>query len=159
MAALLQADDRDVIVRRKSPGTFTIGLKAGTPQVACGSLGEALLRAAGFAVEQNVRLWYTTDGRVYSPLPEVARLRRIWSEYVEMPGLRLTRQQVQRLCAADAATSETLLSTLVKLRFLARGPDGQYGRVSGTAGTMGRRRMAKAALGARHGTRLLRHVR
>ena len=76
MAALLQADDRDVIVRRKSPGTFTIGLKAGTPQVACGSLGEALLRAAGFAVEQNVRLWYTTDGRAYSPLPEVARLRR-----------------------------------------------------------------------------------
>jgi hypothetical protein len=159
MAALLQADSHDVIVRRRSADRFTIAVKGGAPQVACGSLGEALLRAAGFAVEQNVSLWYTSDGRTYTPLAEVARLRRIWSEYVEMPGLRLTPQQVQRLCATDAGTSACLLSTLVGLKFLERGPDGQYGRTFETTKPATRLRMAKAALGARHGARPLRRAR
>ena len=62
-----------------------------------------------------------------------------------MPGLRLTPLQVQRLCGIDGATSATVLSTLVDLGFLERGPDGQYQRATGGPVTLAFR-MAKAGL-------------
>lgn len=49
-------------------------------------------------------------------------------EYLEMPCLRLTRRQVQRLWALDSATCDRLLDALERTRFLARTPGGDYVR-------------------------------
>ena len=56
-------------------------------------------------------------------------LRRIRGEYLEMPGLRLTCEQAQRLWGLDAPTCTRLLERLVDARFLRRGADGRYGQI------------------------------
>jgi hypothetical protein len=43
----------------------------------------------------------------------------IWSEYLEIPRLRLTRAQVERLWAIDPATTDAVLRILVNAHFLA----------------------------------------
>jgi DNA-binding IclR family transcriptional regulator len=53
-------------------------------------------------------------------------LRRVQAEYLEMPGLRLTRAQAQRLWGLDPRTCDQLLSTLTETRFLARTRDGSF---------------------------------
>ena len=55
-------------------------------------------------------------------------VRRIQGEYLEMPGLRLTREQAQRLWALDDETCVTILDALVEHKFLVRGSDGRYKR-------------------------------
>jgi len=45
-------------------------------------------------------------------------LRRIKGEFLEMPGLRLTCRQAQRLWNLDAIVCEALLAALVDVRFL-----------------------------------------
>ena len=45
-------------------------------------------------------------------------LRRIKCEFLEMPGLRLTCRQAQRLWNLDAVVCEALLAALVDVRFL-----------------------------------------
>jgi hypothetical protein len=56
--------------------------------------------------------------------PPVARtgmdhmLRRIQGEFREMPGLRLTCRQAQRLWNLDQLVCESLLAALVDVRFL-----------------------------------------
>lgn len=72
-------------------------------------------------------------------------LTRIYGEYLEMPGLRLTFAQAQRLWGLDAATCTQLLDALVEARFLCRGRDGCYGRLVDGAEGFPRPRMAKAA--------------
>ena len=52
----------------------------------------------------------------------------IRSEYLEMPGLSLTRAQAQRLWGLDPKTCETLLDQMVSARFLRRTPDACYVR-------------------------------
>jgi hypothetical protein len=142
MAALLPPHADDVIIRHQPTGSFTIGVRSGAPQILCGSLDEALERAAIFATKQHAQLWYTADGTTCAP---VNLLGRIWNEYIEMPGLRLTSVQAQRLWGVDAQTCTALLESLVDLKFLVRGPDGKYARL--TEGSAGRLRMAKAQAG------------
>lgn len=61
--------------------------------------------------------------------------RAIRGEYLELPGLRLTTQQVQRLYSLDGVTCEAVLAALVDVEFLARTADGQYVRhLQGTVG-------------------------
>lgn len=60
--------------------------------------------------------------------PTDALVRRVRGEYREMPGLRLTVRQAQRLWALDASTCESLLDSLVQDGFLAHARDGSYGR-------------------------------
>jgi len=127
MAGLSRPRDQDVIIRRESSGTFTIGVSAGAPQILCPSLEEALGRAGRFAITQHVELWYSTAGHICAP---VNLLRRIWNEYMEMPGLRLTSQQAQRLWALDADTCRAVLESLVELKFLRRGREGRYFRLT-----------------------------
>jgi hypothetical protein len=55
-------------------------------------------------------------------------LRRIEGEYLEMPGLQLTREQAQRLWALDHETCSGLLDVLVMNGFLVCGPDSRYRR-------------------------------
>ncbi len=53
-------------------------------------------------------------------------LHRIRAEYLEMPGLKLTPAQAQRLWALDREACETLLTGLVAAGFLARTLDGAF---------------------------------
>jgi hypothetical protein len=57
-------------------------------------------------------------------------LRRIRGEYLEMPGLRLTTAQAQRLWNLDPRTCEELLGSLVASRFLAKTRDGSFVRAA-----------------------------
>lgn len=57
-------------------------------------------------------------------------IRRICGEYLEMPGLRLKREQAQRLWGLDGQTCSELLDALVQNGFLCRLPDGTYGRLT-----------------------------
>lgn len=58
-----------------------------------------------------------------------AALRRIRSEYLEMPGLKLTAAQAQRLWGFDPDQCEVLLAKLMEMGFLRRTRDGAYVRV------------------------------
>ena len=52
----------------------------------------------------------------------------IRGEFLEMPGLLLTRSQFQRLWGLDARACDEALDALVKSRFLVRKADGHYVR-------------------------------
>ena len=64
------------------------------------------------------------------PLESV--LRRIRGEYIEMPGLRLTKSQVKRLWGLDEPMCNTLLDELQSTRFLARTASDAYVLASAT---------------------------
>ena len=72
-------------------------------------------------------------------------LNRMRGEFMEMPGLRLTSAQVQRLCGVEAMTCELVLAALVDAKFLNANQDGTYRRV--TDGDVLRRHALKAELG------------
>ena len=55
-------------------------------------------------------------------------LRRVQGEYIEMPGLRLTTAQAQRLWGLDRAACDALLGALVDAKFLLRTRDGAFMR-------------------------------
>ena len=73
-------------------------------------------------------------------------LERLRSEFVEMPGLRLTLPQVQRLCGVDALLCRAILEALVDVKFLAVDHEGRYVRFTGDP--VVRARMLQAPLGA-----------
>jgi hypothetical protein len=50
----------------------------------------------------------------------------IRGEFVEMPGLRLTKPQVQRLWGLDPTTCDALLAVLESAHFLRRTQDNAY---------------------------------
>jgi hypothetical protein len=60
------------------------------------------------------------------PLDDV--LRRVQGEYTEMPGLRLTPAQAQRLWGLDRAACDALLGALVEAKFLFETSDGAFVR-------------------------------
>jgi hypothetical protein len=70
-------------------------------------------------------------------------LRRIRAEYLEMPGMRLTLRQAQRLCGVERQVCERVLQELVRAGFLYVSADGSYARVTDEAF---HRRPVKAAL-------------
>jgi hypothetical protein len=55
-------------------------------------------------------------------------LRLIRAEYQEVPGLHLTKPQVQRLWGLDPATCDALLSTLEDVQFLRKTQNNGYVR-------------------------------
>jgi hypothetical protein len=59
-------------------------------------------------------------------------LRRVRGEYIEMPGLRLTLAQAQRLWGLDRASCDALLGALVEAKFLFRTRDGAFVRSEST---------------------------
>ena len=58
--------------------------------------------------------------------PAEELLRRIRGEYLEMPGLCLTRAQASRLWGLDNATCQRLLRALLDARFLRLTRDGRF---------------------------------
>ena len=57
----------------------------------------------------------------------VTRLR---AEYLEMPGMRLKPEQVQRLCGVERTLCKVVLDSLVDEKFLCVGQDGHYARLT-----------------------------
>ena len=53
-------------------------------------------------------------------------LRLIQAEYLEMPGLHLTKPQVQRLWGLEPRLCDALLNALVASEFLDKTPRGAY---------------------------------
>jgi len=62
------------------------------------------------------------------PQPLEGILRRIQGEYNEMPGLRLTIAQAERLWGLDRAECDAVLRALVDAKFLIRNRDGTFAR-------------------------------
>lgn len=58
-----------------------------------------------------------------------AVLDRVRGEYLEMPGLRLTQAQAQRLWGLDALTCGRILSILLQTGFLRETHDGSFARM------------------------------
>ena len=63
-----------------------------------------------------------------SPLPQL--LERIRAEYLEMPGLRLTLEQMQRLCGVEPSLCQLVLDALVDAKFLSVRAGGTYARLA-----------------------------
>jgi hypothetical protein len=51
-------------------------------------------------------------------------LQRVRAEFLEMPGLKLTVMQAQRLWGVDRPTCEALIEELIACQFLAKTRDG-----------------------------------
>jgi hypothetical protein len=79
-----------------------------------------------------------TMGTIQDAIP------RIRAEYLEMPGLRLKREQVQRLCGIERTICQAVLDALVAEHFLCLKSDGHYARM--TEGWVFRPQSAKANL-------------
>lgn len=58
-------------------------------------------------------------------------LQRIQGEFVEMPGLRLTAPQAQRLWGLERDVCDALLGALVDAKFLLQTRDGAFVRTEG----------------------------
>jgi hypothetical protein len=78
-------------------------------------------------------------------------VERIRAEFVEMPGLRLTLKQVQRLFGVDETMSRAVLDALVRVKFLCLNADGTYARPSDAPSV--RPHAAKADFRIRHAVR------
>ena len=85
-----------------------------------------------------------------SPLTEEL-FRRIRGEYSEMPGLRETLPQAQRLWGLAAALCRLALDSLVQTGFLRRTDAGHYLRLSDRPANALPLRMAKADIPGRAG--------
>jgi hypothetical protein len=59
-----------------------------------------------------------------------AILERLRAEFLEMPGLRLTAEQVHRLCGVEQKTCRAVLDALVSEKFLCAKSDGTYARLT-----------------------------
>jgi Fic family protein len=66
-------------------------------------------------------------------------LRRICGEFLEMPGLRLTCAQAQRLFGLSEVTCRRVLEALVEREFLVRSASGMYMMLSSARAVADRR--------------------
>jgi len=57
-------------------------------------------------------------------------VNRLRAEYLEMPGLRLRPEQVQRLCGIERTICHMVLESLVAAKFLCVSSDGHYARLT-----------------------------
>jgi hypothetical protein len=58
-------------------------------------------------------------------------LHLIRGEYLEIPGLHLTKPEIQRLWGLDTVTCDAVIDTLETTGFLRRSRDGGYVRADG----------------------------
>ena len=162
-------EDGDIVVReeqREAALVYVLHAAPGADQYLLRMRHEAVLQAQTFAQRERVRAWLTTDEGYdfvlledFRPTPtgsdnnderaarvdvliERAVIERLRAEFLEMPCMRLTAQQVQRLCGIERAVCQSVLDALVDAKFLCRKSDGAYARLAG--GEIARRRPAKA---------------
>jgi hypothetical protein len=60
-------------------------------------------------------------------------IARVCAEFLEMPGMQLTRRQAQRLWGCDAETCVRVIDALIAARFLRRVGLDRYARVGAGA--------------------------
>ena len=100
--------------------------------ITTGAIKPIALTQRGTCVAHSQRISYIKSGNrgppmtAQPPLDDV--LRRVQGEYIEMPGLRLTTAQAQRLWGLDRAACDALLGALVDAKFLFRTRDGAFMR-------------------------------
>ena len=91
-----------------------------------------------------------TGTRIALPCPpslvDDALVQRVVAEYLEMPGLRLTCRQAQRLWGLDQSACVQLLEFLVDARFLCRLRQGMYTRLTDGQAAPPRPPMVKAQI-------------
>lgn len=147
-------EDGDIVVRqeqREGSLVYVLHTAPGPDQYLLGTREEAVAQALTLAKRHHVRAWLTTDETYDFVLlengegPLQRMLERLRAEYLEMPGLRLKLDQVQRLCGVERTLCKTVLDALVEARFLCVKSDGAYTRL--TDGEVSRPRPAKADLG------------
>jgi hypothetical protein len=70
----------------------------------------------------------TPETAMHDPADEMftAAMRRAKAEFLEMPGLRVTLAQAQRLWAFDRALCDAVLAALVEARFLVQSGDASF---------------------------------
>ena len=133
---IVEPHSQDVFIEHQSSGHFVIRTCGGVPQIEWSDFQEALHSASRFAATEQVELWYVGGGGAQRHLADVFSLRRLWNEYIDLPGLHLTFEQVRRLMSVDANMCASVLDTLVELRFLTRSADGTYVRSSDRHGSV-----------------------
>ena len=71
-----------------------------------------------------------------APANEITQywIQIVRGEYLEIPGMLLTRRQIQRLWGFDADLGDKVLDALVEAGFLRRTPSGAFVRVDGGPG-------------------------
>jgi hypothetical protein len=105
----VQANGAVSLVRRVDPVGMVIAADSGEP-----------------------RNWTLKDPHVLATDAKlVVSLERIRAEYLDIPGLRLTKAQVQRLWGLDPIRCDALLETLIEVKFLTRTHGAQYVRADG----------------------------
>jgi len=129
MVARAVPSSDDVVIRRAET-VYTVELGSTPPQYECRTFESALEQAGALAASYEARVWYTGDNTRFIALTDNGLLLRAWAEFMEMPGLGLTRLQAQRLWGVDDRTCQDLLDGLVALQFPVRGADGRYRRAS-----------------------------
>jgi len=73
-------------------------------------------------------------------------LRRVTSEFLEMPGLCLTEAQARRLWGLEAEACSALLRALVESQFLRQTRDGAFMRIERATPSSSRRAARRTAL-------------
>ena len=138
MAAHIAPEEGDVIVREDvgedGRVRFILHAALGADQYVIHGRDEAIAKAVAFARHGHVRVWLTDSSHECSLLEDFrvvkAMLERIRAEFLEMPGLRLTVGQAERLCGVDRELCKAVLDALVDARFLCVKSDGAYARLT-----------------------------
>src|SRR5215471_9427449 len=86
-----------VLIQRQPHGHFTIGALNGAPQIDCRDFEHALYGAGRFAARDGADLWYVSSVSEPRRLADVFAIRRLWNEYIDLPTLQFTREQICRL--------------------------------------------------------------
>ena len=68
---------------------------------------------------------------LYRTAAQDALLRRVRSEYCEMPGMRLTMDQAMRLWTLDRQTCTSVLNSLIATHYLELDGSGRYRKAHG----------------------------
>jgi len=118
----------DVLIHREAPGHFTVALLHGVPQFDCVDFEHALSSAARLPARTAAALWYASINGNPRRLTDVFTIRRLCNEYIDLPGLHLTRDQIRRLLDVDVPTCDDVIAVLMEVGLLQRSPDGTYRR-------------------------------
>src|SRR5579864_5799992 len=123
---LIQEDRRLAREQAKALQQGPDGPERGVQPAPTRSLGRGVANAArrvGPSMARTAPTSQMEHGIVRTLDTMIERLR---AEFMEMPGLRLTSEQVQRLCGVERIVCQMVLDALVDAKFLSRKPDGAY---------------------------------
>src|SRR5947208_16314044 len=110
--------DPGVLIQRDAHGHFAIGALNGVPQIDCGDFELALYGAGRVAAREGSEVWYASIGGEPRRFADVFTIRRLWNEYIDLPTLQLTREQICRLSNIDATTCDAVIAVLMEVGLL-----------------------------------------